>query len=295
MRVLLTDLTQVHYVFYLKLLCFFLKYSLILIRSEYPSTIRNLNTLTLPYKLLFEKWIFRLFDGFILMTNSLFEYFNNLKSSRAKTCIIPMTVDLTRFSSTSKAPFSFEYIVYAGSLSNEKDGIDILINAFGRIALTFKDIRLVIIGDNSNSNRFKRIMNQVNKFNSNIKERIVFTGRIDSTNISSYLCNAKIMALARPNSIQAQGGFPTKLGEYLATGNPVVISEVGEIPLYLAHKKNALLCKPSDVDDFALNLEWVLNNYNEAKIIGHEGRRLAREVFNSKIQAKKMSSFLQNF
>ena len=56
-----------------------------------------------------------------------------------------------------------------------------------------------------------------------------------------YLCNAKLLALARPDSIQAQGGFPTKLGEYLATGRPVVVTKVGEIPDYLEDGVNAFL------------------------------------------------------
>ena len=48
-----------------------------------------------------------------------------------------------------------------------------------------------------------------------------------------------MLVLARPDNIQAKGGFPTKLGEYLATGNPVVVTKVGEIPNYLIDGVNA--------------------------------------------------------
>ncbi len=133
------------------------------------------------------------------------------------------------------------------------------------------------------------------KFPRKVINRIIFTGRIDKDQVPHYLMNAKILALARPDSIQAQGGFPTKLGEYLATGRPVVVTRTGEIPLYLHHGQNALLCEPGNVDDFANKLRWALENYDHACRIGANGRIIAETVFNSRIQAKKLSTFLEQF
>lgn len=290
--IILTDMTQVYSILYMRVLSIFLKYPLVLLRSEYPSTVRNSGISSKVYKLIFEKWIFKYFDGFLIMTNSLMNYFENLKSDKAKTMLIPMTVDLHRFSKKEIPPLPYDYIVYAGSLSFSKDGVDILIKAFNIIAQEFTDIRLVIIGDISNKQHFKQIQKLINNFTKSVQERIFFTGKIDSNKIPTFLCNAKIMALARPDSIQAQGGFPTKLGEYLATGNPVVVTSVGEIPLYLEHKKNAFLSNPGDVIDFATNLCWVLKHYDSAKKIGNEGRKLVEKVFNPVLQAKLMSDFL---
>ena len=50
-----------------------------------------------------------------------------------------------------------------------------------------------------------------------------FTGRTSPEVMPQILTDASILALARPNNVQSQNGFPTKLGEYLATGNPVAI------------------------------------------------------------------------
>ncbi len=54
-----------------------------------------------------------------------------------------------------------------------------------------------------------------------------------------------------PDSKQAQGGFPTKLGEYLATGNPVCATTVGEIPDYLVDGESVYFAVPGSVDSFA--------------------------------------------
>ena len=57
-----------------------------------------------------------------------------------------------------------------------------------------------------------------------IKGRVIVTGSVKRDAVPALLCNSDILALARPANKQAEGGFPTKLGEYLATGNTVVVT-----------------------------------------------------------------------
>ena len=106
------------------------------------------------------------------------------------------------------------------------------------------------------------------------------------------LKNAKILALARPQSLQNTYGFPTKLGEYLLTGNPVVITRVGDIPLFLKDKESALMSDCHDIQAFADNLLWALDNYEEAQIIGERGKRVAEEHFNYLNETRKMVHFM---
>lgn len=290
--ILLTNLTQFYYVLYLKFISLILRYRFILIRSEYPFFQIKNRLLLSVYQNLIGRWIFKCFDGFILMTYSLEKYFSAIKSRSSTIKIIPMTVDLDRFSEHRESPFDFEYIGYAGSLSSEKDGVDILIKAFSSISKDYPDMRLVIIGDIINNKFYDLLISLINTLSESAKERIVFTGRVDSRMIPDYLMNAKILALSRPDSEQARGGFPTKLGEYLATGNPVVVTSVGEIPIYIKHMETALLCNPGDIKDFAQKLDWVLRNYSQAKKIGLQGRKVAEKVFNANVQAKSLAEFL---
>jgi glycosyltransferase involved in cell wall biosynthesis len=290
---LLTNLTQGHYVIYLKLLSLFLSAKYVLLRSEYPGLIRKKTTLTKLYEFLMEKWIFRLFDGFALMTNSLMDYFKPLSKTHAKFELVPMTVDIHRFSGNFDSPFDFNYIAYAGSLSNEKDGVDILLRSFLGIAANYPAMHLVIIGDTAKSNFYSRLTSIIQDEGAVFKNRIHFTGRIDARLIPQYLTNANILALARPDSKQAQGGFPTKLGEYLATGKPVIVTSVGEIPNYLSHRKNAILCEPGSVSDFTRQLKWILQHEELHLQIGSSGKKLAHEIFNSVVQGKRFESFLQ--
>jgi len=101
--------------------------------------------------------------------------------------------------------------------------------------------------------------------------------------------------LARPNNIQAENAFPTKLGEYLASSTPVVVTAVGEIPNYLKDGKSAFIAKPGDSENFANKIEEALSDYENALQVGINGRRVAETHFNNKIQTVKIIKFIQEF
>lgn len=208
-----------------------------------------------------------------------------------KVIIINMFVDIYRFSAKKNSPFNFEYIAYCGSMNTDKDGVPLLIEAFSIVEKNYPDIKLVLIGDIKNRPVNKKILEAVKRHK--LEEKIVFTGHITSNLLPQYLQNAKILALARPDNIQAKGGFPTKLGEYLATGNPVAVTNVGDIPLFIKDGENGFLSKPDKVK-FADTLIRILTNYSKAKQIGARGKSLAKEVFNYQIEVQKIHNVIQN-
>ena len=96
-----------------------------------------------------------------------------------------------------------------------------------------------------------------------------------------------ICALARPDSLQSKCGFPTKLGEYLLTENPVVVTNVGDISLFLKDQESAFISSPN-YDEFANKLRFVLQNPELAQLVGRKGCRVALEHFNAKTEIEKM-------
>jgi glycosyltransferase involved in cell wall biosynthesis len=107
------------------------------------------------------------------------------------------------------------------------------------------------------------------------------------------LMGAQMLALSRPNNTQSQYGFPTKLGEYLATGKPVVVTKVGEIPLFLHDGENAFMANPDDVNDFANKLIEVARDYPVALKVAQKGKELAYTEFSSKVQSEMLLDFIR--
>jgi glycosyltransferase involved in cell wall biosynthesis len=227
-----------------------------------------------------------------LMTTPLKEYFETRVRKNAKLEVIPMTVEGDRFKNcTDGSQFSFPYIGYCGYMGGNKDGVDILIKAFKIVADKFKDIRLVLMGE-AEKDEMSILKKLVDDFKLN--DRVIFTGKIERDKMPPLLCNANILALARPSSLQSLGGFPTKLGEYLATGHPVVVTRVGEIPAYLTDGENAFLVEPDSAELFAEKLDYVLSNPETAKKVGEKGSELVDTYFNYRYQSKRMLEFLNN-
>ena len=108
------------------------------------------------------------------------------------------------------------------------------------------------------------------------------------------LKSSKILALARPDNLQAKYGFATKIGEYLMTGRPAVLTRVGAVEDFLKDKHDCILAEPDNVDDFAEKLLWTIDNYEEAENIGKRGRETALGCFNSEIEAEKIYNRIFN-
>ena len=194
-----------------------------------------------------------------------------------------MFVDSGRFQ-IEKSKDINPYIAYCGILSYGKDGLDILIKSFEIFHRTHPEYRLKLIGRAVSSDEMTSLKNLCKQVG--IEDSVDFTGQILPSKMPRLLVDAKVLALARPNNLQAQNGFPTKLGEYLSTGNPVVVTSVGEIPFFIKDGVNGYLAKPDDPNCFAEKLCWVADNYQEACMVAVEGRKLAENEFSYKTQSK---------
>jgi glycosyltransferase involved in cell wall biosynthesis len=270
----------------------YFKSKLMLERSEHPMRNYNDKVLKRMYGNLRVGLETKICDGILCISNFLINFYKSRGLSERKLFLIPSTVDAERFSNHFNSPFTFKYILYCGSLTIVKDGVDILIESYSKISGKHPGVNLVLVGEADTAKDELFFRDLVSKFKMN--QKVFFTGKLPRTAIPAYLCNAEILTLARPRSIVADAGFPSKVTEYLATGKPVVVTKVGDIPVYLKENENAFLSEPDSVDAFAEKLDYVLSNYELAKKVGEKGRELTATVFNYNFQAKRMIEFINN-
>jgi len=261
-------------------------------KSEYPFVLRNKSSLGRLYATIYTKYIYRVFDGLIVMTNALNDYFAPRLRKNAKLIVVPMTVEVDRFARChERSPAAAPYVAYCGDMSGEKDGVNVLISAFAAVAGRHPALRLYLIGDASDPSEFRGLKEQVAELG--LGERVIFTGRIDREAIPPILCGATALALARPSTLQSKGGFPTKLGEYLATGRPVVVTRVGEINQYLKDGVDVFFTEPDSHEAFAEKLDYVLSNLEFAKVVGASGQKVAQAEFDYKPQSRRLLDFIE--
>jgi len=235
----------------------------------------------------------KLYDGIFCISNYLINFYKKKGFSSKKLFLVPSTVDTERFNRHFNSKLPYDYMLYCGALTIQKDGVNILIESFRKISQKHHKINLVLIGKGESFNDDERVIRDL-AARVNMGERIIFLGQISRTEVPAYMCNAKILVLARPKSILADAGFPSKLTEYLATGKPVVVTKVGEIPLYLTDNENAFIAEPDSIDAFADKLDYVLENYEFARQVGEKGKELTATIFNYNFQAKRMIDFIKS-
>lgn len=260
--------------------------------NEYPLHIINKsNKANSIWKNLRLKIDYKWFNFIFLISTSLNEYYKPLIRKNAKVLLIPINVDFERFpfqvSSLSKNPF----ITYCGDLSQSKDGVEDLIKAFSLIHKTFPNNILKLIGRTSEKNlaKLKVLVEELK-----LSDKVVFTGYVNPDEIPVHLYKSRLLVLARPDNIQAKGGFPTKLGEYLATGVPVVVTNVGDLGNYILDGQTGYLSQPSDIMQFANKMKEALSNEDKSFEIGQNGREMAKEKFSVLIQGKQIYNFLKS-
>ena len=260
-------------------------------RTEYPVVFKRNDKIKLNVYLYI---VLRNVNGIYVINHALKDYLKKYVNVRTPIEIINMIVDPKRFQTEKVGPsFKQPYIAYCGTLNDEKDGVDILVKAYANALNEGKlsaDIKLLLIGDYEND-IFRLKLEKVIKSN-DCQNNILFTGLMKRDEVPSILNAASALVLARPRNKQAEGGFPTKLGEYLATGKPVIITETGEINLFLKDGFNAFLAKPGDIDNFSEKIVEVFSDYNRALEIGSAGRKLVENEFNYYKQAEKLAKFI---
>ena len=229
--------------------------------------IRNKILLSLLYKKL---------DGMLVISYELLKRFRTLVSKGCPIELIPVMIDVEDiYKSDVKRTRD---IVYTGPLEQKKDGILTIIESFSNIADQFPETRLICTGKLDLSVDKLKVIEAIEK--SGVKERIMMKGFIKREEMIETLNSAVCLVLAKPTSDQANTCFPTKLGEYLATGNPILVTRTGETPLYLKDKESAFIAEPDSVNDFTNRLKGLLIDSKKSEEIGLKGKEVALNSFN---------------
>lgn len=269
----------------------FLKYfndaKFVLEINEYPFVTRKNNFFNLMRKFALFRIIFPLYDGFIVISNPLKNLINQYKSQSGFTTVIPILTDDISPKSFSESVLANPYILHAGPLSEDKDGILGMIMAY-KIALEqlTNPVKFVITGEIRRSPEHTRVMDMIEKFD--LSSSVIFTGYLSRQDLESYLTNASMAIINKKDNQQNRFCFPTKVGDYLKFGVPLIITSIGEIASYFEDGVNAYVVDPDDPRKIASKIVQIMNNPDEAKLIAQKAKMLLKKEFNYSHQGLRL-------
>ena len=236
------------------------------------------------------KFCMRFYAGVVAITQSLEEYYRKVARRGCDVIHIPMTVDCDRFAGQVERPFDFDYIAYTGSMNRKGGGVDVLVKAFSILAKDYPDLHLVLIGKGS----FRRQDELLGLSSADVRKRIhcLFSGTIPADDMPRYIKNAKILTMLPSLTFQQEGCFPTKLGEYLASGVPTLVTQIGIPAKILVNRENVFFTPPDDPVRAKEILSEMLVDYATAKGVAGSAMGFAKQHFHYALFANQMADWV---
>lgn len=262
------------------------------IADEYPIPIRKYLKSSIPtWKINLYKRIYTKIDGRILMTEKLKKFYD-LEICSKPTLLLSTIVDTDRFNYLSPKKSQREYLCYMGNMELSKDNVDNIIKAFSLIKDKYLNLDLHLYGapNNGDKNKLISLIAELE-----LSDRVFIKGRVNYSEVPGILAGAKILVTSQPDTKRAEGGFPTKLGEYFMSNVPTVLTDVGEISNYVRDKFNAYLVPPLCPELYADTLQYVLDNYADSLVVAKNAKEYILNNFSCDIAGKSIADFIIDF
>lgn len=155
------------------------------------------------------------------------------------------------------------------------------------------DIRMNVIGNVGQSPREQKAMRLLAS-DPGLKQSIHFTGFVSDEDKNRLLAESDAFVILRPNSRESDLLFPTRLPEYMLTGHPVILSEVGSFKRCFEHRHDVWFVSDQNrVEEVADALTHLASNPHERNEIGRRGRESALKQFSLDVLGKRLATFLE--
>ncbi len=232
----------------------------------------------------------------ITLSNSLkYELLKNGIGSNAKIEVIPLGLELEKFTciTDSKGDFKRSIGVVKDCLlvgmvgrlvpiKGHRYFLDAVKKVIEREPAISKGVKFVIVGDGELRKELEAYSNSVG-----IEDSVIFTGfRFDLAQVYSDL---DIVVLTSLNE-----GTPVSLIEAMASGKPVIATEVGGVKDLVKNKKTGFLVPPRDVEQLADRTIQLLKDERLRKVMGEEGRKAVYPGFSIETLVKNLNAFYLN-
>jgi glycosyltransferase involved in cell wall biosynthesis len=130
------------------------------------------------------------------------------------------------------------------------------LRAFHRVQALHPDASLTLVGDGTEAERLKTLVNTLSLRN------VTFTGRVDPARIAAFYADHDIYVQSPDID-----NMPASVLEAFASGLPVVSTEAGGIPAILRHGEDGLLAPVGDAEALAAHILHLLQDPDRARAL----------------------------
>lgn len=214
-------------------------------------------------------------DRFICPSKNVLETCKKIGIDEEKLVYLPYGIDLSKFK-IAKTPRK-RVVGFVGQLERVK-GCHVLINAFKRVVEEISSACLDIVGDGREENSLRNLVNSLG-----LKKNVYFLGRKKEAELKDFYPSVQFLVV--PSIWLETPALVTY--EAMASGRPVIASDIGDFPELIKNGENGLLFKPNDSKDLADKIIYLLKNPKEVEIMEKNAlktiKRYSIEEHNKKL------------
>jgi glycosyltransferase involved in cell wall biosynthesis len=222
---------------------------------------------------LLEKTCGRLFDAIIIAEPVIQQYFPKSKTTLVRNFPILSLFPEPTHPYTSRS----KNVIYVGLVSKVRGAIEMAMAA--KLANEVAKIRMTFVGDFSPSSLRDEVVNNYPV------ECIQWT---ETSQLMKLLMDS-MAGMIVPHPIERyKTNYPVKVFEYMAAGMPVICSKHGESARFVREADAGLLVEPTDPEDIAKAILWILTHPEDAAAMGKRGRQLIAGKYNWENESKAL-------
>lgn len=163
---------------------------------------------------------------------------------------------------------------YWGTVSSlvDYEGLDLLVRVTARLAPEHPKLRLLIVGDGVRREPLMRLAAELG-----VADRCRFPGRVPRQNAPTYHAALDVFAVPRRDLAVTRAVTPLKPVEAMASGVPVMASNLPALAELVKDRVNGLLIDPSDTGAWTESLEKLMVDPSLRSRLGRSGRKFVSE------------------
>jgi glycosyltransferase involved in cell wall biosynthesis len=233
--------------------------------------------------------VFAAADIIVAVSNEVADYLERYPQARGKVHVIPNGVNAERFEPAPAlrkrkvGPFTVGFV---GTLK-PWHGVDILVEAFHKLRHRVGDTRLLIVGDGPEHSRLQAQCDALG-----IGPQVEFTGSVDPADVPLQLARMDVGVAPYPR-LSTFYFSPLKAVEYLASGMPVIASDIGQLRDLVGQAEAGLLCEPGDAEALFRALLACHNDAAYRQAMGDRGRRYVLASYTWQAVAQRVLQLAQ--
>ncbi len=152
------------------------------------------------------------------------------------------------------------------------EGLDLLINAYSKIAANNPDLVLILVGGGEVDQRLRELVVRLN-----IEDRVLIAGRIPHHHVRDAYAMMDIMIYPRYSIRLTELVTPLKPLEAMAMGKAVIASNIGGHRELIAHGETGILFPAGDATALSKAILLILNDSKLLERIGAKGIQYVME------------------